>query len=61
MRRHMQQLKFEIYRGRAARIRFTEKLSAKFRADKYLVNFFPMLRPGSKAAEREKDNGNHCN
>ena len=47
----------KIYRGRAARIRFTEKLSAKFRADKYLVNFFPMLRPGSKAAEREKDNG----
>ena len=29
----------KIYRGRAARIRFTEKLTAKFRADKYLVNF----------------------
>ena len=44
----------KIYRGRAARIRFTAKLTEKFRADEYLVNFFPMLRPGSKASEREK-------
>ena len=45
----------KMVRGRQARIRFTRFLVAKIISDPYLIDFFPVLRPGSKASERSKE------
>ena len=52
-RRYAAQQIQKITRGRQARIRFTRHLVSKILSDPFLVDFFPVLRPGSKASERQ--------